>query len=50
MILLAGPRQVETTLAKSLYKTADYMNWDTDEDRTRILNKEFKKANRGKFL
>ncbi|MFV2055653.1 MAG: ATP-binding protein [Thiohalomonadales bacterium] len=45
MILLAGPRQVgKTTLAKSLYKTADYMNWDIDEDRTRILYKEFKKA------
>jgi len=45
MILLAGPRQVgKTTLAKSLYKTADYMSWDIDEDRTRILNKEFKKA------
>ncbi|MCF6236813.1 MAG: AAA family ATPase [Gammaproteobacteria bacterium] len=45
MILLAGPRQVgKTTLAKSLYKTSDYMNWDIDEDRTRILDKEFKKA------
>ncbi len=45
MILLAGPRQVgKTTLGKSLYKTADYMNWDIDEDRTRILYKEFKKA------
>ena len=45
MILLAGPRQVgKTTLAKSLYKTADYMNWDIDEDRTRLLNKEFKRS------
>jgi len=45
MVLLAGPRQVgKTTLAKSLYKTADYMNWDIDEDRTRILNKEFRKS------
>jgi len=45
MIFLAGPRQVgKTTLSKSLYKTADYLNWDIDEDRTRILNKEFKKA------
>jgi len=45
MILLAGPRQVgKTTLAKSLYKTADYMNWDIDEHRTRILNKEFKQS------
>jgi predicted AAA+ superfamily ATPase len=45
MIFLAGPRQVgKTTLSKSLYTTADYMNWDIDEDRTRILLKEFKKA------
>lgn len=45
MVFLAGPRQVgKTTLAKSLYKTADYLNWDIDEDRTRILEKEFKKA------
>ncbi len=46
MILLAGPRQVgKTTISKSLYKSIDYMNWDIDEDRTRIINKEFKKAN-----
>jgi uncharacterized protein len=45
MILLAGPRQVgKTTLSKSIYKSSDYMNWDIDEDRTRILNKEFRKA------
>lgn len=45
MIFLAGPRQVgKTTLAQSLYKSADYMNWDIDEDRTRILAKEFRKA------
>jgi uncharacterized protein len=45
MIFLAGPRQVgKTTLAQSIVKNADYMNWDIDEDRTRILNKEFSKA------
>lgn len=45
MIFLAGPRQVgKTTLSQSLYKTADYMNWDIDDDRTRILEKEFKKS------
>lgn len=45
MIFLAGPRQVgKTTLAKSLYKNRDYLNWDIDEDRTRILNKEFKNS------
>ncbi len=45
MILLAGPRQVgKTTLSQSIYKSMDYMNWDIDEDRTRILEKEFKKS------
>jgi uncharacterized protein len=45
MILLAGPRQVgKTTLAQSIYKSSDYMNWDIDEDRTRILGKEYRKA------
>jgi predicted AAA+ superfamily ATPase len=43
MVFLAGPRQVgKTTLSKSLIKNFDYMNWDIDKDRTRILNKEFK--------
>lgn len=45
MVLLAGPRQVgKTTLAKSLYKSTDYLNWDIDEDRSRLLRKEFKKS------
>ncbi len=45
MVLLAGPRQVgKTTLAKSLSKSADYLNWDIDEDRSRILRKEFRKT------
>ena len=44
MIFLAGPRQVgKTTLALSLYKKSDYLNWDIDEDRMRILDKEFKR-------
>lgn len=43
MVFLAGPRQVgKTTLAKSLSLKMDYLNWDVDEDRTRILTKEFK--------
>lgn len=42
---MGGPRQVgKTTLAQSIYKSADYMNWDIDDDRTRILNKEFRKS------
>lgn len=46
MVFLAGPRQVgKTTLSNSLFKSMDYLNWDIDEDRTRILAKEFHKAN-----
>lgn len=42
MVFLAGPRQVgKTTLAQSIFRDADYLNWDVDKDRTRILNKEF---------
>lgn len=45
MVFLAGPRQVgKTTLATSLYKNTDYLNWDIDEDRSKILNKEFQKS------
>ncbi len=45
MVLLAGPRQVgKTTLSKILLKNCDYMNWDIDEDRSRILAKEFQKS------
>jgi len=45
MVFLAGPRQVgKTTLSKSLFKSTDYLNWDTDEGRSRILNKEFSKS------
>jgi predicted AAA+ superfamily ATPase len=46
MVFLAGPRQVgKTTLSKSLSKSIDYLNWDIDGDRTRILSKEFHKSN-----
>jgi len=42
MVFLAGPRQVgKTTLAKSLFTTADYLNWDIDDDRTRIIEKKY---------
>lgn len=45
MVFLAGPRQVgKTTLSKSLYKSYDYLNWDIDEDRTRILAKSYQKS------
>jgi predicted AAA+ superfamily ATPase len=45
MVFLAGPRQVgKTTLAKSLFKRRQYLNWDVDEDRRLILKKEFTKS------
>lgn len=45
MVLLAGPRQVgKTTLANSLYKKTAYYNWDIDADRSRILAREYSKA------
>lgn len=45
MVFLAGPRQVgKTTLAKSLSYKLDYLNWDIEEDRTRILTKAYKPA------
>ncbi|MFN7262239.1 MAG: ATP-binding protein [Pseudobdellovibrionaceae bacterium] len=45
MVFLAGPRQVgKTTLSKALVKSFDYLNWDIDEGRTRILKKEFEKS------
>jgi predicted AAA+ superfamily ATPase len=45
MVFLAGPRQVgKTTLSKNLLKNFDYMNWDIDRDRSRILEKEFKNS------
>ena len=47
MVFIGGPRQVgKTTLAKHLLKTnypdGEYFNWDYDEDRQRILNKEWR--------
>lgn len=43
MVFLAGPRQVGKTTAclSLLTDTSGYMNWDTDEGRGAILNKEF---------
>jgi predicted AAA+ superfamily ATPase len=44
MVFLGGPRQVgKTTLVKSILGKEDknaYLNWDIDEHRERILNKE----------
>lgn len=45
MVFLAGPRQVgKTTLSKAVCKNYEYLNWDIDEDRSRILSKELKKS------
>ncbi|MBI2335630.1 MAG: ATP-binding protein [Deltaproteobacteria bacterium] len=45
MVFVAGPRQVgKTTLAQSLVSSqSHYLNWDDDEDRAKILKKEFPK-------
>jgi uncharacterized protein len=50
MVFLSGPRQVgKTTLSKSFleHETGEYLNWDFDEDRKRILKSELP---RGKAL
>ena len=45
MVFLAGPRQVgKTTLAMSLAKKYDYLNWDIEDSRSRILAKEFERS------
>src|SRR3989338_2920804 len=44
MVFVGGPRQVgKTFLAKKLLKKMKgvYLNWDVDEDRSRILDKTF---------
>lgn len=43
MVFVGGPRQVgKTTVSKSLPNAkSGYMNWDDDEDRERILRREF---------
>jgi predicted AAA+ superfamily ATPase len=43
MVFVAGPRQVgKTTLAKGLIDDESrYLNWDDDDDRAKILKKEF---------
>ncbi len=45
MVFLGGPRQVgKTTLARSLIPRGQedaYFNWDSDEDRERLLNRQF---------
>ncbi|MBN1684409.1 MAG: AAA family ATPase [Gammaproteobacteria bacterium] len=48
MVLIGGPRQVgKTTLSQYLGKTRfpsfAYFNWDVDEDRRAILNKQWLK-------
>jgi len=47
MVFLGGPRQVgKTFLAKQLLKktAGRYVNWDTDEGRSRVLEKDFPKT------
>ncbi len=47
-VLLAGPRQVgKTTVAKAWLETKSglYLNWDSAEDRARILKKDFLGSN-----
>lgn len=45
MVFLGGPRQVgKTTLARQLIenrKSGTYFNWDDDEDRSRLIEKDF---------
>jgi predicted AAA+ superfamily ATPase len=44
MVFVGGPRQTgKTTMAKALLADSQqgYLNWDNDQDRERILNKEF---------
>jgi len=42
MILLSGPRQAgKTTLSRSLRQQASYLNFDNDEDRMKILKKNW---------
>jgi predicted AAA+ superfamily ATPase len=48
MVFLSGPRQSgKTTLARALLSkqhrafASRYLNWDDDEARTRVLNREF---------
>ncbi len=51
MVFLSGPRQVgKTTLAKHILKEhfndknlISYLNWDNDEDRSKIISKDFNK-------
>ena len=48
MVFLGGPRQVgKTTVAKSLLQnntSGQYFNWDSDEDRRAILNKQWRQS------
>ncbi len=42
IVLLGGPRQVgKTTLSKSLFKNAHYLNYDVVSDRKAILNQDW---------
>ena len=44
IILMSGPRQSgKTTLAKSLFSTYQYFNYDLEEDRDMIRKKQWKR-------
>lgn len=44
IVLLSGPRQSgKTTLAKNLYASLDYLNFDASEDREALLKKHWKR-------
>ena len=45
LLLLSGPRQVgKTTLSKNLFANSEYLNWDSPEDRPRILGKKWDRS------
>ena len=47
IVLLTGPRQCgKTTLAKQLYDSYDYLNFDSSEDRLSLKNKSWDRKKR----
>lgn len=46
MVFLSGPRQVgKTTLSLDLFSKKSYLNWDSAEDREKILNHQLPPEN-----
>lgn len=51
IILLSGPRQCgKTTLSKMIFKTFDYLNFDSVEDRLQIMQKKWDRSKEGLLL